>query len=275
MVNLLSAHFFRLWRSRAFWAAMAVMAAAGVFEVTVGYLSARNLGEALSLDSRYIIFVLLSGIVLAAWTSLFLGAEHSQGGLRRKLAAGHTRQAVYAAGLLTAMAAGTLLCLGYIAPVLALGFPLLGNFHMGAWAVWSFTLRAVLMTAALAAVFTMSATLYANRAACAVLNLTLAYFLVFLGIFLHSRLSEPAVTPAFEYILNGRIVLQEAQANPAYTGGLRRTVYALLFDLPGCQAVQLAAHAAEPLWRPAAASLAVMASSTAAGLAAFRRKDLK
>ena len=74
MVNLLSAHFFRLWRSRSFWAAMAVMAAAGVFEVTVGYLSARNLGETLSLDSRYIIFVLLSGIVLAAWTSLFLGA---------------------------------------------------------------------------------------------------------------------------------------------------------------------------------------------------------
>ena len=45
MVNLLSAHFFRLWRSRSFWAAMAVMAAAGVFEVTVGYLSARNLGD--------------------------------------------------------------------------------------------------------------------------------------------------------------------------------------------------------------------------------------
>ena len=39
---LLSANFFRLRRSAAFWVSMAVMAGIGVFEVTAGYFSARD-----------------------------------------------------------------------------------------------------------------------------------------------------------------------------------------------------------------------------------------
>ena len=57
---------------------------------------------------------------------------------------------------------------------------------------------------------------------------------------------------------------------------MKRAVYQLLYDLPGCQTVQLAstvdtgAPLRLPLWSLAAAVL-----STGAGILLFRRKDLK
>ena len=58
MVNLLSAGFLRLWRSRSFWVCLGVMAGAGVFEAVSGWrtmMDFRSSGVAdavVSLDSR-------------------------------------------------------------------------------------------------------------------------------------------------------------------------------------------------------------------------------
>ena len=131
------------------------------------------------------------------------------------------------------------------------------------------------MTASLCAVFTMAALLNQNKAVVAIVCIFLAYFLLFLGIYLNSRLTEQAVIPAREYIENGQILVREAMPNPAYVQGLKRTIFEALYDLPGCQAVQLIAAAeARPIRLPLV-SLGAAAASTAAGLALFRRKDLK
>ena len=179
---LLSANFFRLRRSAAFWVSMAVMAGIGVFEVTAGYFSARELGMEVPLENRYFIFALLSGIVLSAFSSLFLGTEYSDGAVRNKIIAGHPRSAVYLASLLTSAAVGVLLCCAYILAVLALGIPLLGFFRMELRAVGWFTVCVLVMTAALAALFTLVSMLSRNKAAAVVIALTLAYLLLFLGI---------------------------------------------------------------------------------------------
>ena len=60
------------------------------------------------------LFVLMSGVVLSAFCSLFVGAEYSDGTIRNKIAVGHSRAAVYLANLVTCSAAGVLICLGYI-----------------------------------------------------------------------------------------------------------------------------------------------------------------
>lgn len=241
---LLSANFFRLWKSAAFWVSMAVMAGVGIFEAAAGYSGARSMGMALSLDNRYPVFALVTGIVLSAFCPLFLGEEYSGGTIRNKILAGHSRTAIYLANLITSAAAGVLLCLGYIVSLLAVGVPLLDWFQMELGAVLRFTICVFVMTAALAGLFTLTAMLIQNRAVAAVVCIFLAYFLLFLGIYLNSRLAEPAMLPAREYVENGRILLQEAQPNPGYVPqGARRIVYEFLYLLPGCQAVQLAATA--------------------------------
>ena len=269
---LLRANFYRLWRSASFWVSVLVMAAAAVFELAVSY---PHRGQPGILDNRCMLFVLMSGVVLSAFCSLFTGAEYSDGTIRNKIAVGHSRAALYLADLITCAAAGVLVCLGYILPMTAAGVPLLGGFELPLPSILWFTLCAFLMTASLCAIFTMAALLNQNKAVVAVICISLAYFLLFLGIYLNSRLTEQAIIPAREYIENGQILVREAMPNPAYVQGLKRTVFEILYDLPGCQAVQLIASSeACPVSLPLV-SLGVTAASTGAGLLLFRRKDLK
>lgn len=269
---LLRSNFYRLWRSAAFRVSVLVMAAAAVFELAVSYPHRAQPGI---LDNRYMIFVLMSGVVLSAFCSLFVGAEYSDGAIRNKIAAGHSRAAVYLANLLTCAAAGVLVCLGYILPITAAGIPLLGGFVLPLPSLLWFTLCAFLMTASLCAVFTLISLLYPNRAAAAILCISLAYFLLFLGIYLNSRLTEQAVIPAREYIENGQILVREAMPNPSYVRGIKRTIFEVLYNLPGCQAVQLIATSASCPLRLPLVSLGAIAVSTGAGLALFRRMNLK
>ncbi|MBD5161819.1 MAG: ABC transporter permease subunit [Oscillibacter sp.] len=274
MRNLLYAGFSRLWRSASFWVSVAVMFAVAVFELAVS-CQPRLQGAEGILDNRYMIFVLMSGVVLSAFCSLFIGTEYSDGAMRNKLAVGHSRTAVYLADLTVCAAAGVLVCCGYILPMIAVGVPLLGPFTLSVPALLWFTLCAFLMTAALCAVFTMIALLNQNKAVVAIICIFLAYFLLFLGIYLNSRLTEQAVIPAREYIENGRILVREAMPNPSYVQGLKRRIFEVLYDLPGCQAVQLLAAAEACPVRLPLVSLCAVAVSTGAGLLLFRRKDLK
>lgn len=258
------------------------MAGVGVFEAVAGWwamMDFRSSGAAdamVSLDSRYFIFPFLSGILLSPFCALFVGAEHSDGTIRSKLAVGHGRGTVYLSNLLLCATAGILLCLSYITAVLAVGFPLLGAMHTPLPAVLWYTFCAIVMTSALAALFTMIAMLCQNKAVTAVTCITLAYFLLFLGIYLNARLSEPEIYPEQQYVQDGQIVTEAARPNPNHVRGVKRMVYQFLYDLPGCQTVQLAAtiDTGTPPRLPLY-SLAAVFLSTTAGILLFRRKDLK
>ncbi len=261
---------------------MAIMAGVGVFEAVEGWwvmIEFRASGAAdavVSLDSRYFIFPFLSGILMSAFCALFVGAEYSDGTIRNKLIVGHSRRTIYLSNLVLCVAAGVLLCLGYIAAVLAAGFPLLGPLHTPIPLILWYTLCSVVMTTAVTALFTMFAMLCQNKAVTAVTCIFLSYFLLFLGIYLNSRLEEPEIYPPYEYIQDGQIVTAEAQPNPSYIRGAKRAVYQFFYDLPGCQVVQLAASidsGAPP--RLPLCSLTVIVLSTGAGTALFRKKDLK
>ena len=273
MRNLLCAGFSRLWRSASFWVAMGVMFAVAVLELALSYPLRQQPGI---LDNRYMIFALMSGVVLSAFCSLFVGAEYSDGVMRNKIAVGHSRTAVYLSHLTVCAAAGVLVCLGYILPMVLAGVPLLGPFTVSIPVLLWFTLCAFLMTAALCSVFTMIAMLNQNKAVVAIICIFLAYFLLFLGIYLNARLTEQAVIPAREYVENGQIFVREAMPNPAYVQGVKRKIFEILYDLPGCQAVQLLATAEEgcPVRLPLV-NLCAGAISTAVGMALFRKKDLK
>ena len=271
---LLRANFSRLWRSASFWVTVGVMLAISVFELAVSYQPRLQGAEGI-LDNRYMIFALLSGVVLSAFCSLFIGAEYSDGAMRNKIAVGHSRAAVYISNLTVCAAAGVLACFGYILPMMIAGIPLLGPFTMSARSLLWFTLCAFIMTAAMCAIFTMVAMLNQNKAVVAIICIFLAYFLLFLGIYLNARLTEQAVIPAREYIENGQIMVREAMPNPEYVQGTKRKIFELLYDLPGCQAVQLLATSDACPVRLPLVSLLVVSASTGIGLALFRRKDLK
>lgn len=273
MVNLLSAGFMRLWKSRSFWVSMTVMAGVGAFEAAYCWRTGRIFGEHMELDMRYMVYALMSGILLSAFCGLFIGSEYSDGGIRRKIAAGYTRSAVYLSNLTLCIPAGTLICLGYIAAYLAVGVPLLGFFRMEISTVLRSTLDAFLMTAALAAVFTMLSMLNHNKAVVVVASIFLAYFLLLLGIFLNKRLLEPEVIETAVYGMDNANAVLAGEPNPFYVGGVKRDIYQFLFALPGCQAMRVAVMETE--WTMPACSGGVLAACTGLGLALFGRKNIR
>lgn len=271
---LLKANFFRLWRSASFWAALAVMAVVSLVELAFTADAVRQ-GVSVPLENRYGIFVLVSGVVISAFCSLYIGSEYSGGAIRNKLAVGHGRAAVYLANLTVCAAAGVMACLAYILPVLALGPPIMGMFTIPLPSVLWFTLCGFIMTGAMCALFTMIAMLNQSKAVVAIISISLAYFLLFTGIYLNARLTEPSIIPAREYVENGRIMVQAAAPNPAYVQGVKRKIFEVLYDLPGCQAVELLSEMEACPVRLPLVSLFAAAVSTGTGVAAFRRKDLK
>lgn len=89
MGNLIRAHFARLWRRPVFWLGTAASVAAGVL---LWFPSAAGLA-------------VVPPFCCAAVFSLFFGAEHADGTMRNKLAAGHSRSSIYLATLIAALAA--------------------------------------------------------------------------------------------------------------------------------------------------------------------------
>ena len=94
MTNLLSANLFRLRRSRLFWLSLLLTAAAGAWQPLQTWLEYQR---KFPLDAVFFVYAMLIGLLLSVFLSLLFGAEYSDGTIRNKLAAGHTRVSVYLA----------------------------------------------------------------------------------------------------------------------------------------------------------------------------------
>lgn len=166
MLKLLRANFYRIWRSQALW-----LCAAGAFVFSAAFLLGVHAGEdgSATLDNMFLQVFPFLAILHAAFTSLFLGTEYQDGTLRNKLIAGHPRWKVYGAYLITAAAGCFVIVAGWLAGC-AVGAMRFGWFTMPAQTMLLVLAVALLLTAALTAIFTLVGLLLPNRAAAAVVS---------------------------------------------------------------------------------------------------------
>lgn len=281
MRKLLSANLSRLWKSRAFWLGLAaVFGLAVLYMLTncrVAALDAES-GFDYTLDAFYFSFVPFLGVFFSAFISLFLGPEYSDGGLRDKIIAGHSRTDIYLAGLLTCMAGTALYDAACLAGGLA-GIPFLGVWQMSAPALMLCMATVFLSSLTLCAIFVLIGFLWENRAAAAVASLLLAIGLILAGSILYNLLCEPEFSSGVVITAEG-MQLGDPTPNPSYLAEPLRTVCRVLLNiLPTGQAIMLANVAedesfAMPLLELIASPLLVLGFS-AGGAALFHRKDLK
>ena len=97
MRRLLSADTFRIFRSKWFWFSLSGMLAMAVAFVIMQY-TAMDYTVPLS----RVIFLPMSffGMVIAALTSLFVGEDFSDGFIRNKIIAGHSRSCIFTSNLI-------------------------------------------------------------------------------------------------------------------------------------------------------------------------------
>ena len=97
MRKLLSANFSRLWKSKLF--PLALLTAA-VMSGLILFVNQFNSASSIKyMDFPFFSQFIYNPVILAAFITLFLGTEYSDGILRNKLSIGHSRGSVYAANL--------------------------------------------------------------------------------------------------------------------------------------------------------------------------------
>ncbi len=271
MLKLLHASLFRLRKSRLLLLCMtAAFAVSSIFLLQIG----GSEESVWTLDEALLQILPFLPVLYAAFIGLFFGMEYQDGTMRNKIVAGHTRSAVYLSQLLTAM----LGCLGILlawALSAAVGAVRLGWF-VAPWTELLLRAAVILMTmTAMAAILTLFAMLITNRAVSGVTAILAAFALLLLSSYLYNALCEPELLSAAIMTETGYEV-GEPMPNPNYIGGTLRAAYRFLSEaLPSGQAILLAN---QELTRPdlsLCASLCTALLMTGAGIAVFRRKDLK
>ena len=296
MRNLLSANFLRLRKSWLFWGTLVFMAGYALWQIRFWVIFGGITVDPIIFDYAGVI-----GTAAAVWSSLFLGTDYSNGTMRNKLVAGHTRLAVYFAALITNTTVALLQCAAYLAVAFGLGTLFIGLPTMEASRFLSLLAGTLVMTVAFCAIFTAVGMLCAQKTAAAVL--CIAGSLVLFGYMssVDSYLSIPEYSTSVNIF--GDQIEVAYTLNDGYVSGTRRAVFQFLDDVvPSGQAVQYMRNReqeeidpyiaevlspeqmetymqyqrqkADPL--PLAAySLAVAALFTALGAALFQKKDLK
>ena len=269
MLKLLRADFFCLRRSRAL-----RLCAAAAFVLSSVYMLLAEGDSAQSLEQRLMQVFPFLPILHAAFVSLFLGLEYQDGTLRNKLIVGHSRQHVYLSRLLVSITGCCGILLAWALSALT-GIPKFGWFAAPAGTLLLAAAVIVLLTAALAAILTALCMLLTNRAVSAVVSILLMFGLLALASVFYNALCEPEMASAAVMTVNG-FEVGEPMPNPNYISGALRTVYQLAVDaLPTGQAILLANQELAHPGLSLAASAALVLLSSAAGIPAFRRKDLK
>ena len=271
MRKLLRASFARLWKSRALYLCMAA-----AFAMSILFLiNIQPDNEDLTALDEIILQVMpFLPIFHAVFASLFLGVEYQDGTMRNKLIAGHSRTAVYAANLIT-VTVGCLAILAAWAITAVIGAIKFGGFVQGAGALLGQLAIIALFTAASAAILTIIGMLITNRAVAAVTAILLMFCLLAIGSSLYGALSEPEMTTPVVMTQNG-VEFGDPAPNPAYVSGARRTIYQLAVDaLPTGQAILIANMELSRPALSACASAGIYLLVSAAGIAIFKRRDLK
>ncbi len=277
MRKLVSAHFSRLRKDRMFWICMGAMFAYAVFYIWSGCRKEQLLpGEEHSLSAYYFHFAIPVGLFCALFDSLFLGTEYSDGTIRNKIVAGHTRTEIYLAALLLTFSAGLLLMAAWTAGALITALASgTWNMGMGILRLFLYLLIAVLEVAVFSALFTWIGMLSENKAVTEMISVLLFLALLLFSSMLYNALSQPETYCGIEMTMDG-MRTSEAMPNPLYVGGFLRSVYACMLDvLPAGQGLQLwLLEVGRPVFMLLSSAF-ITAAATLGGMASFRRKNIK
>lgn len=276
MIKLLSANLLRLKKSILFWGLLLVSFGFGLFTVYTELRDRTNYGIAVQVDSILFFYAITIGLFSAVFVSLFFGTEYSDGTIRNKIIAGHSRWQIYLVNLLTGYAVTVLSTAATLLAVLAVGVPLIGGWTVPAEAFALNLLGSLGMEAAFCAIFTLIAMNCSKKSLAAVSSLLLFFALMMAMAYVDARLDAPEFIQGYELSVGGQVVESEPEANPKYLRGGERKLYEFAYDLlPTGQARQYTTMTVPRPARLAVCSAALTAGFTALGIALFRRKDLK
>lgn len=286
MNKLLSAEFVRLFKSMIFRVCMLFSAGLGAFLVLMRWLDVKkhpSIYEQLGVEcSNADGLVFTGGIYLifamAVFIGIFVGTEYSDGTIRNKLTAGHTRGSIYLSKLIVCAAADIMIHFLYIVVVLIVGNLFIGGTTIKVTEALLFTLGSTAAVLAFTAILLLFSMLIQSKAAGSVVCLLATIIMLFATMMIWQRLSAPEYYEAYSYVDEdtGKTVSVEREKNPKYLEGTKREVYEFLNNvLPVSQIYQIVMNISDNIEWMALYDGIIIVVTTGVGMVVFKKKNLK
>lgn len=280
MNRLLKANVSRLKKDTVFRVCLLFTLLYAIVTIVAGWRSMEINDTAIAIDALFLNsfgvsgFLAVPGIVLAAFCSMFIGTEFSDGTLRNKLIVGHRRRAIYLSNFLTCAISGIFFNLVYLLTVSIAGIPLFGGFQLETGALLLLMFDGMLAIVAYAAIFNMLSMVLQNKTVCVCLCLIAVMASMFLCFYLMKRLEGPPMVEVYQMV-NGKTTTESVPNNQYVDGSLRQVFQFIIDFLPSGQSLQLSGQNAVHLKLMPLYSAAIILLTNIAGIAAFARKDIK
>lgn len=275
MSRLIYANFRRIRKDRTFWIATAMMLFFGIGTSLNYFKNAYRYYEPVTLDRFFFSFVVVIGVVIAGFSSMYVGTEYSDGIMRNKIVIGHTRKNIYLSNFLVCTLTGLLSSLAYIIVVCIVGMPIFGFFRTPLLEVLILFIDSLLLIVVYAAIFNLIAMLISNKAQAAIISMLTIFALMIAAVAVLSMLQAPEFVDDVNVVIGGQPVIDTVQ-NPRFLTGITRDVFQVIEDiLPTGQGLQIAGRNTPNPGLMAIYSVITSILTNFIGVFCFSRKDLK
>ena len=258
MINILKADFLRLRNSIAFRISLIVML---LLSAVFMFIQATAMDYTVPLSRVIFLPLSLYGVTMAAFVSVFVGTDFSDGFIRNKLLVTDRRSTL----VLSQIIVNNVACIIVYCTVTAFSAGVgrfffennVNNADLILYFLWG-----IGMCLSTGCMFSVISILCGNKTHAVIVCMGLAFGMLFLC--MHTN----AVLVQQEY--------KDGLLNPHYTGGIKRIIYGILHDANPCgQAAQLSAW---EVWHPVRGfliNLLMIFIWSALGCSVFRKKDIK
>ena len=274
MIKLLNAGFTRLRKNKIFWLLTIFSIGIALLMIYGQYSDMKNYGEVIEVEQLMFNYSTIIGIVIAIFTSLFLGVEYSDGAIRNKISIGHKRMNIYLSNLIIVTITSLFSYVLFIVAASIIGIPLFGGITMSISKLIMLLGCIFVTVMSYSSIFTFIAMMISNKTITAITTIMLAFGLMMIA------LTCLNIVNAQEYIqdasmINGEMKFEEIK-NPKYPSESKKKVCQTLLDInPAGQMFQLAGRTAPNLKVLPLYSLGIVVIFTGAGLVLFKKKELK
>lgn len=275
MIKLLNAGFTRLRKNRTFKGLIVFTIILALYMILMSYSSVKNYGDTIEVEQLMLNYATIVGIVIAIFTSLFLGVEYSDGAIRNKISIGHKRVNIYLSNLIITTITSLLSYILYLILIALMGIPLFGGIIIS-FSTLLIMLGCIFVTViAYASIFTFIAMMISNKTITAIVSIMISFGLMMIALTCLNILQAPEFNDYATIEETGEYKIEQVP-NPKYPSEAKRKVYQALLDInPAGQMFQIAGRTAPNLKVLPIYSLGILVVYTSLGLVLFKKKELK
>ena len=274
MIKLLDAGFTRLRKNKLFWILLSFIILFALYVNFINYSNMKNYSATIDFGNFPFYYPTMIGVVIAIFTSLFLGVEYSDGIIRNKISIGHKRINIYLSNLIIITVTSLVSYILYLGVVSSIGIPLFGTDGL----VFKELIIRILITfvtiIVYSSIFTFLASVISNKTITAIVSIIFAFLLMMVALTCFNVLESPKYINEVTMI-NGETKIEQV-LNPKYPSEKKRKIYQYLLDInPAGQMYQIAGRNTSDLKIFPLYSLGIIIVFTTTGLVIFKKKELK